>query len=93
MLTALGLKAGDFAGGDLLRLVRRIIEDLDLQFVARIIELADRSNQSSNDVVLIIDRQLDSNRRESTESCRRLDAASPILQEQIDDEIAVNAKG
>src|SRR4029453_17609075 len=40
-------KSGDFAGGDLLSLVRGIIEDLDLEFFAWIVELADRSNQSS----------------------------------------------
>src|SRR5262245_26255950 len=57
---AFGLKPCDFAGGDLLSLVGGIIENLDLQFVARIVELADCSDQSSNDVVLVINRQLDS---------------------------------
>ena len=48
-------------------LVRRIVEDLDLQLLARIFDLADRVDQSIDDVHFVVERQLDGDDRQLVE--------------------------
>ena len=60
--------------GDLARLVRRVVEDLDLEPVVRIIHFADRIDQPIRHVHFVVNRKLDRDRRTLAERWRR-DAA------------------
>ena len=46
------------------RLVGRVVEDLDLEQVARVVDLADRIDQAVGDVHLVVNRQLDGDARQ-----------------------------
>ena len=53
------------------RLVGRIVEDLDLQQIARIVDLADGIDQPIRDVHLVEDRELDRHARQIRQFGRR----------------------
>src|SRR4030088_3527151 len=53
-----------FPMGNFCRLVGRVIKDLNFQFLSRIIDLANRRQQSLDDVDLVIDWQLNSDHRQ-----------------------------
>ena len=55
---------------DLLRLVRRIVQHLDLEQLARIFDLADSIDQPIDDIHFVVERQLDGDDRKRVE--RRL---------------------
>jgi hypothetical protein len=63
--------------GDVPRLVRRIVKDLDLQLVFRVVDRADRLDQPIHDVHLVVDRQLD--RDDGPLVDRRRRTGRPIL--------------
>ena len=50
--------------GDLVRLVGRVVQHLDLEQLARVVDLADRVDQPIGDVHLVVDRQLDRDARQ-----------------------------
>ena len=87
------LEAGDLGGGNFARFVSRVVQDLDLELFARIIEPAHRVDQSSNDVIFVKHRQLHRDGRKLAKFRRRLDPSPPILKKQIDDKVAVKAEG
>ena len=60
---ALGGESADGDLGDAARLVGRVVEHLNLEPVARIIEAADRVDQPIGDIHLVVDRQLNSDDR------------------------------
>src|SRR4051812_44295412 len=72
------------------RVVGGIIQDLDLEKFAGIIELAYGPQQPLNDVNFIKNRQLDRNFRQPIEPACRSRLVLPVFEEQIDDEIAMN---
>ena len=53
--------------GHAARLVGRVVQDLDLEELARILDLADGVDQPIGDVHLVVDRQLDRDRRQGVE--------------------------
>ncbi|OFV87115.1 MAG: hypothetical protein A3D93_06030 [Acidobacteria bacterium RIFCSPHIGHO2_12_FULL_67_30] len=53
-----GGEAGDAGLGDADGVVGRIVEHLDLQAVARVVERRHRVNQALDDVLLVVERQL-----------------------------------
>ena len=57
--------------GDLGRLVGRVVEHLDLEQLARVVDLADRVDQPVRDVHLVVDRQLDGDARQHVERRQR----------------------
>ena len=52
------------------RLVGRVVQDLDLEQLARIIDLADGVDQPIRDVHLVVDRELDRDRRAASPAAR-----------------------
>ncbi len=52
-------------------LVGGVVQNLDIKFVARIVYLADRIQQSLNDILLVEDRQLDGDARQFLEMRNR----------------------
>jgi hypothetical protein len=75
--------------GNPLRLVRGIVEDLDFEQVARIVELAYRVDEPVGDVHLVVDRKLDRHRRQGGELSRGLRYAILVLHVQVHQVIAV----
>ena len=80
--------------GNLGRLVRRVVQDLDLEQLARVIHLADRVDQAVRDVHLVVDRaagrdprQLGERRRRE----RRVRGLVPVLHVKINEVIAMPA--
>ena len=78
--------------GDAARLVGRVVQDLDLEQLARVVDPADRVDQPVGDVHLVVDRQLDRDDRQ------RRRAAAPargslslLLHVQIDEVVPVPA--
>ena len=63
--------------GDLLRLVGRVVQDLDLEQVPRIVHLADGVDQPVRDVHLVEDRQLDGDARQVVGVGRRQRLGGP----------------
>ena len=57
---------------DLPRLVGRIVEDLDLQLLARVLDLAHRVHQAIDDVHLVVERELDGDDGQLVERALRL---------------------
>src|SRR4029077_8343092 len=90
---AVGFQAGGFARGNLAGFIRRVVQNLDLKPVSRIVEAADRPNEPANDVVLIEDRQLHGDERQVAEILRWLNSFTPVSQEEINNEIAMNSEG
>ena len=64
---------------DVLRLVGRIVQDLDLEQLARVVHLADGVDQPVRDVHLVEDGQLDGDARQDVESGQRLRGACPCF--------------
>jgi len=73
------------------RVVGRIVEHLDLQPIARVIQFADRSQQSLDYINFVEDRQLHGHDRQLFESARRHRRVFPILEKEVDNKIAVDA--
>ena len=90
---AFGFQAGGFARGNLAGFIRRVVQNLDLKPVSRVVEAADRPNEPANDVVLIEDRQLHGDERQFAEILRWLNSFTPVSQEEINNEIAMNSEG
>ena len=63
--------------GDFLRLVGRVVQDLNLEQVLRVVHLADGIDQPVRDVHLVEDRQLDRDARQDVE--RRQSAGALTL--------------
>ena len=77
-------------GGQFPRVVGGIVEDLDLQQVARIIDLADRLEQALDNVDLVEDRQLHRHFRQLLEMACRHHGSLPVFQEKVNNHIPVN---
>src|SRR5215831_52990 len=77
-------------GGDVAGLVRRIVQDLDLQKFLRVIEFAHGTEQPLGHVHFVEDRQLHRHFRQLLEVERRHRWPLPVFQVQIDNEIAMN---
>ena len=65
--------AADGELGDAARLVGRVVEHLDFEQVARIVDAADRVDQPVGDVHLVVERQLNRDDRQ------RIERAGPAL--------------
>ncbi len=86
--------AADRQLGDIRGLVRRVVEDLNLQQLARVIHLADRVDQSVRDVHLVVNRQLDRDARQVAERGRRqrrVRGVAPVFHVKINEVIAMPA--
>ena len=75
--------------GDVARLVGRIVEDLNLEELERVVDRADRVDEPIDDVHLVVDRQLDGDDRPLTDRRRRARDLVLVLQVLVDDEVAV----
>jgi hypothetical protein len=75
----------------LARIVGRIVEHLDLQQISRVIELTDRTQKALHDVNFIKNRKLNRYFWQLPELPGRNGRAFAVLQEEINDEIPVNA--
>src|SRR5438067_8643493 len=73
------------------RIVGRIVQDLDLQQFSRIIELADRAQKALHYVNFVKNRKLNGHSRQLPKPARRNHCAFAVFQEEITDEIPVNA--
>jgi len=71
--------------------VCRIVEHLDLEPVARIIEPADRAQEPLHHVDFIKDRQLHCNLGQLLEAASRHWFALPVLKEKVNDEITMDS--
>ena len=87
------LEAFRFIGRNLAGLVRRIVQNLDLQQFFGIIELAHRLDQTPDHVVFVKNRQLHRHPRQMVEFAGGFRRLSPVFQKQIEDAIAMNAIG
>ncbi len=74
---------------DARRLVGGVVQHLDLEQLARIIDLADRVDQPVRDVHLVVDRQLDGDRRQLRERRARHRHLVLVLHVQIDQVVPV----
>lgn len=70
---------GGFAFADRRGVVRRVVENLNLQLLPRVIQLAHRADQTLDDVGLIEDRQLDRDERQLVELRLRFGDVLPML--------------
>jgi hypothetical protein len=86
-----GLEALDLGFGDAAGLVGGIIEDLDLQEVARVLELADAIQEALDYVELVKDGELDGDAGEGLEAARGAGDVLAVLEEEVDDDITVNS--
>ena len=77
-------------GGQFPRFVGGIIEDLDLQQLPRIIDLADRFEQALDNVDFVEDRQLHRHFRQFVETASRRHGLLPVFQEKVNNHIPVN---
>ena len=75
--------------GNVARLVGRIVEDLDLEEIQRIVDRAHRVDEPIDDVHLVVDGQLDGDDRPLSDRRRRARNLVLVLQVLIDDEIAM----
>lgn len=74
------------------RLIRRIVEDLNVEFVQRIVKLANGFQQSFDDELLVKDRELDGYPRQFSEPIRRFGSAVfLVLIIKIDQQITMSA--
>ena len=77
----------------LLGLVRRVIEQLDLQAVARVIECADACEQALDHELLVVDGQLNGDARQLVEAVGRLSGGiAAIFEVGIDELVAMHAE-
>ena len=72
-------------------IVGGIVQDLDLQQFSRIIELADRAQKAFHYVNFVKNRKLNGHSRQLPKPARRNHCAFAVFQEEINDEIPVNA--
>src|SRR6266704_499493 len=72
-------------------IVGGIVQDLDLQQFSRIIELADRAQKALHYVNFVKNRKLNGHSRQLPKPARRNHCAFAVFQEEINDEIPVNA--
>ena len=79
--------------GNIAGIVGRIIEYLDLEQLARIIELADRAQKAFDHVNFVKNRELNGHFRQLLKVAGRHGRALTVFQEEIDDEIPMNAIG
>ena len=68
----------DHPRGDLARLVRRVVEDLDLEQVLRIVERRRGVDQPLDDVDFVVDRKLHGDAREDRKRSRRAGNVQPM---------------
>ena len=80
-------------GGDLARIVGRIIQHLNLEKFSRIIQFADRAQQTLDHVNFIKDRQLHRHLRQLLKAAGRDQLALSVFEKEINDEIAMDAIG
>src|ERR1700680_3324199 len=74
------------------RLIRRIVENLDVKFVQRIVKLVKGFQQSFDDALLVQDRNLDGDARQFGKSMFGLGSSVfLILIVKIDEQVAVSA--
>src|SRR5215469_1152720 len=73
-------KAVDLALGDPASFVSRIIQDLDLEFLLWIVELADGAQEPFDHVDFVIDGKLDRDDRKLTEPLRSIGASMLVLE-------------
>ena len=78
---------------DFRRLVGRVIENLNLQFLLRVIERADGGHELIHHVRLVEDRQLDGDGRQVGELSERFRALSAVLPVAIQNLDFVRSKG
>ena len=89
---SMGRVVGDQAARNRQSLIRRIVEDLDVELVQRIVNLANGFQQSFNDELLVKDRKLDGYTRQFGKSMRRFGSAVfLVLIIKIDQEITMSA--
>ena len=79
------------AGGDGRGLIGRIVQHLHLEQLARVIELRDRLQQPLDHVHLVVHGQLDRDPGQFLEVRQRHRSPIPVLQIQVDDDVAVQA--
>ena len=77
-------------GSQFSRFVGGIVQDLDLEQFARVIDLADRLEQALDDVDLVEDRQLHRYLGQLLEMASRRDGSLPVFQEKVDNDVAVD---
>ncbi|MEY2601540.1 MAG: hypothetical protein QOJ36_859 [Verrucomicrobiota bacterium] len=77
----------------LARIVGRIVQHLDLQQISRVIELTDRTQKALDYVNFVKNWKLDRYSWQLPEMAGRDRCAFAVLQEEINDEIPVNAVG
>ena len=75
--------------GDAARHVRRVVQDLDLQTIARVLDGAHRLDQTIRDVHLVVERQLDRDNRERLERRERLRLAVTVPHVQVHEVVAM----
>src|SRR6266446_3947068 len=80
-------------GGDLARIVGRIIQHLNLEKFSRIIQFADRAQQTLDHVNFVKDRQLHRHLRQLLKAAGRDRLALSVFEKEINDEIAMDAVG
>ena len=74
-----------------LRFVRRIVEHLNLEQLARVIELRDSLDQALDHVALVVDRELNRDLRPLRHFRRRTGHVLAVLEIVVDEYVAVNA--
>ena len=77
--------------GDVAGLVRGIVKNLDLEEVPGIIELADGLEEALDDVEFIENGELDGDPGQGVEFTCRYGHILPVLEEEINDHVPVNA--
>jgi len=75
----------------LARIVGRIVQHLDLQTIARVIQFADRAQQSLDHINFVEDGQLHGHDRQFFKSAGRHGLPFPILEKKVNNKIAVDA--
>ena len=68
MSSPVGSQTADGALGDAARLVGRIVQHLNLEQLARVVDARDRLDQPVRHVHLVVERQLDGDRRAAATS-------------------------
>ncbi len=86
-----GAVALDALAGDELRLVGRIVENLNFEAVARVIELRDGLDEALDHVALVVDRELHRDPRPLRDFRRRSGNILAMLEEVVDEDVAMNS--
>src|ERR1700730_272866 len=80
-------------GGNLARIVGRIIQHLNLEKFSRIIQFADRVQQTLDHVNFVKDRQLHRHLRQLVKAPGRDQLAPSVFEKEINDEVAMGDVG